>query len=114
MDQNTRNFLDFWNSYTWPTVEPVFFRLYHDDNGYPVCYSMQDLAGSYIDITAEQYAQNNYRVRIKHGKLVPHITTRTSKLIPTSSGIPCDPNDITIVVTAESCQKWKLKTYDHN
>ena len=70
MDENTQNFLEFWNTYTWPEIKSVFFRLYHDDAGYPLCYSMEDLPGNYIDITAEQYAESSGQVIVKNGKLV--------------------------------------------
>jgi hypothetical protein len=114
MDENTRNFLNFWNNYTWSKVKPVFFRLYHDNQGYPVCYSMEDLPGQYIEITAEQYAESSDRVVVRNGQLIRLYQARTSKLIPAESGTPCHPTDITIVVDAEPNQKWKLKNYDNN
>jgi hypothetical protein len=114
MDENTRNFLDFWNTYTWPEVKPVFFRLYYNDDGDPVCYTMEDLPGQYIEITAEQYAECSDRVVVKNGQLVRQYQARTSKLIPAESGVPCYPTDVTIVVDTEHNQKWKLKNYDNN
>ena len=114
MDENTQNFLEFWNTYTWPETKPVFFRLYHDDTGHALCYSMEDLPGKYIDITAEQYAESSGHVIVKNGKLIKQYQTRTSKLIPADTGTPCHPDDVTIVVDGESNQKWKLKNYDNN
>ena len=113
MDENTQNFLEFWDTYIWPESKPVFFRLYYDDAGHPLCYSMEDHAGKYIEITAEQYAESSGRVTVKNGKLVKQYQTTTSKLIPANSGIPCHSEDVTIVVDSEPKQIWNLKTYDH-
>jgi hypothetical protein len=114
MDENTRNFLDFWNTYTWPDTKPVFFRLYYDDAGYPLCYSMEDLPGSYIEITAEQYAESNHRVRVQNGRIIKQQQAKTSKLVPSLIGTACCPEDVTIVTDTEHNQKWKLKNYDHS
>jgi len=114
MDENTQNFLEFWDTYTWPEPKPVFFRLYHDDDGHPLCYSMEDHAGKYIEITAEQYAESSGRVIVKNGKLVKQYQTTTSKLVPGLTGTVCCPEDVTIVVDSEPNQKWNLKTYDNN
>jgi hypothetical protein len=114
MDENTRNFLDFWNNYTWPETKPVFFRLYYDDAGYPICYSMEDLPGCYLEITAEQYAESNHRVRVQNGKIIKQQHATTSKLVPSLIGTACCPEDVTIVTHAEHNQKWKLKNYDHS
>lgn len=114
MDENTRNFLEFWKTYTWPEIKPIFFRLYYDDDGYPLCYSMEDLPGNYIEITAEQYAESNHRVRVQNGQIVKQQQTRTSKLAPSQTGTACCPEDVTIVTDTEPNQKWKLKNYDRS
>ena len=114
MDENTQNFLEFWDTYTWPESKPVFFRLYYDDAGHPLCYSMEDHSGKYIEITAEQYAESSGRVIVKNGKLVKQYQTTTSKLVLAQHGTPCHLEDVTIVVDSEPNQKWNLKTYDNN
>ena len=75
---------------------------------------MEDLAGMYIEITAEQYAESSGRVIVKNGKLVKQYQTRTSKLVPGLIGTACCLEDVTIVTDAEHNQKWKLKNYDNN
>jgi hypothetical protein len=116
VDENTRNFLDFWKTYTWPEPEPVFYRLYHTDSGEPVVYSMEDLPGKYIEVTAAQYQEHSYRVRVVDNKLVkqPLNLITTKKLIPADIGTACHPADITIVTDTYPNQKWKLKIYDNN
>lgn len=115
MDENTQNFLEFWDTYTWPEPKPVFFRLYYDDAGYALCYSMEDLPGCYLEITAEQYAESSSRVRVQNGQIIKQQHARTSKLVPSLTGTACCPEDVTIITTdAEHNQKWKLKNYDHS
>ena len=115
MDENTQNFLEFWDTYTWTEPKPVFFRLYYDDAGYPLCYSMEDLPGCYLEITAEQYAESSSRVRVQNGQIIKQQHARTSQLVPSLTGTACCPEDVTIITTdAEHNQKWKLKNYDHS
>lgn len=116
MDENTRIFLDFWKIYTWPEPTPVFYRLYHTDTGNPVVYSTEDLPGKYIEVTAAQYQEHSYRVRVVNGELIqlpPNLIT-TKKLVPAETGTTCHLSDVTIITNAEPNQKWKLKNYDHS
>lgn len=108
---------DFWAEVarlTQPRFEAkVFYRLYHDDEGHPLFYSMEDLPGNYIDIDAETYAQGSSHVRVIDGKLVKTQRKSTvSKLRPGNEGTPCDPQDVCVVVgTDQSHVLWK-KTYE--
>jgi hypothetical protein len=112
---NNEIFEEFWNNYVWPESVPVFYRLYYNDAGEPVVYSMEDLPGKYIEITSEQFAASNPHVRVREGKLVLLQFARTSKLIPSDSGTPCDPYNITIVVDEnQNSQRWNLKHYENN
>lgn len=112
MNETTQNFLD-----VWKTLDPweppqVFFRLYYDDQGRPIEYSMEDKPGKYVDITAEQYQQQLRNVRVISGQLTVIDTNKiTQKLVPSSTGTPCDPRDVCIV-NSKSNTKWSLKTYE--
>jgi|688.fasta_scaffold1427743_1 hypothetical protein len=116
MNNNDQIFLDFWKSYQWPEIKKIFYRLYYDEHGNPIVYSMEDLPGKYIEVTAEQYAEHNYRVIVKNNELIKQAQNfvLTKKLIPSNSGTACYPTDITIVVDTNPNQKWKLKNYDNN
>jgi hypothetical protein len=98
-----------------PEPKPIFYRLYYNDNGDPVVYTMQDLPGKYIDIDHETYALSSYDVKVVDGKLVkiiPKIYTR--KLVP-GTGTACAPKDITVVVDqTHPHTKWSIKQNETN
>lgn len=108
---NNEIFQEFWDNYDWPPPKPIFFRLYHDGAGNPLLYTMEDLPGKYVEVTAEQYARANFSVRILDGKmqeLEPEVNMR--KLRPGSDGTPCHLGDVSIVVPENNAhQKWKKR-----
>ena len=80
--------------------QPIFYRLYHDDAGQPIVYSMEDLPGNYIEIDSATYNRSNYHVRVVDGKLidVPR-TASVIKLRPgASTGVCCHPWSVCVVV----------------
>jgi hypothetical protein len=97
-----------------PEPKPVFYRLYHDNQGHPLFYSMDDLPGNYIEITQEQYAQNASNVRVRDGKLVPVTWTTSQKIVPGETGVACDPRDVAVIVAHEPSTKWSKRTYETN
>lgn len=91
---------------------PVFFRLYHDEQGRPVCYSMEDLPGNYVEVDSDTYRQASYNVRVIDGALTRiDPGTHHSKLIPsTESGIACHVHDVCVIVDRDGPhQKWSIK-----
>lgn len=94
-------------------VEPVY-RLYYNDQGEPLFYSMEDKPGNYIDIDQATFTQASSHVRVKNGRLVFTNTHRTTrKLTPASTGTPCDTRDICVVVDCDRAHtKWTIKTYE--
>jgi hypothetical protein len=91
-----------------PTATPPVFRLYHDSQGRPVRYSMQDESGAYIEITCEQYHRASSKVRVRQGRLETITTAPVSKLRPHSTGILCHAQDITVVIGHGAGQHWRL------
>jgi hypothetical protein len=113
MNETTENFfkvLSEWQDTAQPQM--LFYRLYHDQLGQPVCYSMEDLPGNYIEITAEQFAQSSPHVRVIDGKLVLPPAPCPPTLVPSYQGTACAVEDVAVIVAeAQPHTKWKLVTY---
>lgn len=111
MNETEENFWKAWAE-SPPGPAPVFFRLYYDEHGCPISYSMEDLSGNYIDIDAETYQLSSRNVRVIDGKLV-HIKPKktVSKLIPSTSGTACLIDNVSIVVSEQQPHiKWNIKS----
>jgi hypothetical protein len=102
---------EFWDIlHAMPEPKSVFWRLYYDSEGKPVCYSMEDLPGNYIDVDAETFARAPANVRVVDHKL-KYITTRTSdKIVPGNTGTLCHPQSVAVVVTQNGIP-WSKQTY---
>lgn len=100
---------EFWAIlHTEPKAETPVHRLYYNEAGKPVCYSMEQLPGNYIEVDAETFAIGSHNVYVIDGKL-KHITTRsTEKLMPSNSGTPCHPQDVSVIVSPDAQHTfWK-------
>lgn len=96
-----------------PVPSPGSRRLYYDDSGAPVVYTMEDRPGVYIEVDAETYARAPFNVRVVRGQLEyikPSIMVH--KLRPNhSEGAPCDPRDVCVVVAdSKPHVKWNMQT----
>lgn len=107
--ETTDNFFQAWTQ--WDRTEPpaVFFRLYYNDSGDPLFYSMEDLPGKYIEIDQPTYELQSYNVKVLDGKLQKVERSKNiSRLKPADDGVSCQPNDICVVVQQNSPNiKWK-------
>lgn len=113
---NTEIFLQFWQRYQWPAAPKTQIRrLYHDDHGDPVIYSVEDLPGKYIDLTPQQFDARSHAVKVIDGKLIDISKGTTIKLIPSDHGVACDKRDITVISASDrNIQHWQPKNYFYN
>jgi len=114
-EETTRNFWEVMESFQWPDPQPIFYRLYHDQDGRPIIYTMEDLPGAYIEVDQETYTRASHHVRVCEGKLVvlqPKI--HVSQLVQDrNSGTPCHLQDVCVVVDpTHAHHKWKKATND--
>jgi hypothetical protein len=111
-NETTQNF---WEAFlNQPDIElpRVFYRLYHDSQGFPLFYSMEDVPGTYIEIDLETYRQSDPRVRVVDGKLTELTWRPTSKLVPSSAGSCCHPDNVAVIVAEDQPHvKWSKRDY---
>lgn len=93
-----------------PEAKPVICRLYHDERGHPLFYSLDDLPGNYIEVDKETYLAMPFTVRVVNGKLIWLTVQQSIKLRPDDSGTPCHPQDVA-VVDAASTTYWSKHFY---
>lgn len=109
---------NFWSAFSQPDEIDqyrLFYRLYYNDQGNPLFYSMEDLPGNYVEIDVETYTQSSGHVRVVNGQLVKITAPATTKLVPADSGTCCDPTDVCVIVSeAVAHVKWNIKTYESN
>jgi hypothetical protein len=96
--------------------KPIFYRLYYNDDGFVICYGMEELPHNYIEIDVKTYNQRLPNVRVVDNKIVIiNPAGYVKKLMPGTAGTPCDPKDICIVVEeSKPHTKWSIKTNETN
>lgn len=93
-----------------PGPRPLIYRLYYDDNGLPLFYSMENLPGKYLEIDQETFGNSPSNVRVVNGQLTYLKTSTVLRLYPSKHGTPCHITNVSIVVDpAEPHIKWKLR-----
>ena len=112
MNETTDNF---WTAWALPVEPPAiaFYRLYYDDNGYLLFYSMENISGNYIEIDKDTYFIGPSNIRVINGQLHYIKTNIATKLVISSTqGQACDHRDVAVISTNTNRQYWKLKTTD--
>lgn len=113
----TENFFKIWQmagEASTQAKEPEY-RLYHDEQGFPLFYSMEECPGSYVVVSKETYTRSPKQVRVIEGKLKKYEYHIAKKLVPGTVGTCCDPTDICLVVDHTKPHiKWSLKQVDNS
>jgi hypothetical protein len=111
--ETTENFWQALNEFVEPVKTGVIYRLYYDESGDPLYYSMEDLPGLYLDIDQETYSRGLSNIKVINGSIVVIKPKSVShKMMPSSKGmgIPCSRNNICIVVSEDDPHtKWEKK-----
>ena len=116
-NETTENLLKAMREFQWSEPRPIFYRLYHDDQGRPLFYTMEDLPGTYIEVDQQTYVTANRSVKVVDGKLIViEPKTQVTKLKPTQgSGVCCDPRNVCVVVSSDRHhQRWSQSPDDQD
>jgi hypothetical protein len=97
-----------------PLPEPVIYRLYHDDAGHLLFYSMEDLPGLWVEIDQAFYARSPHRVRVIDGRVHELEWRQSMKIRPGQTGISCHPEDVTIIYDDPNAQRWAMTAYEQD
>lgn len=91
----------------------IEYRIYYDrDSGQVLNYTNDDVPGDYIVVDKDTFARHRFDCLIRDGKIVPY-RLPIGKLVPSESGVACDPEDITVIsVDGSSSQHWRMRTYE--
>lgn len=109
---NEEIFREFWQNYQWQEPLPVTYRLYHDDQGRPLEYSMEAHSGAWVEITPEQYALADMRVRVVDGVLTLPPPPAPPRMIPADDGTACHPWSVILVVDPQQPnKKWRRHSH---
>ena len=114
-NENTNNFWQAISSWIPEEAKPISYRLYYDDSGIPLFYTMDSLPGNYIEVDREIYLQSPSNARVIDGKLKIIRSHYFQKLVPSNTGVPCHVDDVCVVVDQNQTHvKWDTKVNDTN
>jgi hypothetical protein len=111
--ETTENFWAAWNTFVWPEIQPVAYRLYYNEDGSPDVYTMEDLLGNYIEVSQEIYISSPGNVRVVDGELqIIPVKKTVQKLTPNQqSGALCDPRDVCVITTDKGIF-WNIQDHE--
>ena len=86
------------------------FRLYYDDNGDPIRYTPEKLEGNYIVVDKETWTLGRYDIKVIDGKIKHPTKYSYQKLVPSSQGVSCYKDDVSII--QDNDRNWSIKNYE--
>jgi hypothetical protein len=109
-EMTEKEFLSIWQSGATAPVVELEYRLYYDENGFPLFYTTEDLPGVYIIVDQETFLNGPKNIKIIDGKIVEAKIAWLKKIIPSQQGISCHPQDVCVVVdSSQPHTNWRLK-----
>jgi len=90
----------------------VEFRLYYDDKGKVICYTCEDLQGTYVVIDANTYAASRVDVCVIDGKIISNSDLIVLYKFVPGKDISCASEDICILTNEGQTKQWSLKRYE--
>jgi len=97
-----------------PEPKSLSYRLYHDDQGRLLFYSMEDVPGNWLEIDKDFFARSPSRVRVIDGRVHELEWRKSVKLTPVQNGTPCHPEDVTIVYPYSNARHWAVTAYEQD
>jgi len=99
-NETTENFWKAFNEWQPEPPRPVFYRLYYDEQGRPITWTMEDLPGNYIDVDLALYREQPRHIVVRNGKIirVDPVYMVPRLRLSTVEGTPCHPADVTVIV----------------
>jgi hypothetical protein len=98
------------------TTTTIEYRLYYDSKGCIISYTCEKLAGNYIVIDKQTFAEARHDIKIVDGQLVKVSDfTTISKLHSDSVGVKCAIEDVNIIVPDDYIDKtitWNVKIHE--
>ena len=92
----------------------LIYRLYHDEFGNPLFYSMEHCPDiKYVDITPEQFAVSNSHVKVIDGQIVERSFLKPKLTPDQSQGYLCHSNNVALIQPeSEFGRRWSYTDYD--
>lgn len=114
--KTTENFFSVMSTFVFLEPSLPTFRLYYDDDGCPLLYTMEDIPGNYINIDRETYVLASPRVRVVDGNL-RYLKSKTTvkKLVPNQhGGTACDTRDVCVIADKAPSTNWNIKIDEYD
>jgi hypothetical protein len=104
---NEENFLQIWRSAQSNNTGILEYRLYYDNQGFPLFYSTEKKPGNYIVVSKDFYVNPPTHIRVVEEKIRVYEHTTIKKLVPGEYGQCCDPRDVCVIVDQKQHHtKW--------
>jgi hypothetical protein len=105
-----QEFFEIWQTQN-TVVSEIEYRLYYDDQGFPLFYSVDPVPGLFVIVDKQTYLDSPKHVRVINGKLRIVKTVYGKKLVPSQQGQACDSRDVCVISVDldQLSTKWAIK-----